>query len=63
MSAGLATASSAVHPPLASLAGKRCLVTAGAQGIGLAITRALLAAGARVCVTCFSSVAAADKRL
>ena len=46
--------------PPSPLLGKRCLVTAGAQGIGLAISRALLAAGARVCVHCHSSVAAAD---
>ena len=45
---------------MTSLSGKRCLVTAGAQGIGLAISRALLAAGARVCVHCHGSVAAAD---
>ena len=33
-----------------SFAGKRVLVTAGADGIGLAITRAFAAAGARVFV-------------
>lgn len=45
--------------PTGSLEGKRVLVTAGAQGIGLAISRALLEAGARVCVQYFSSAATA----
>jgi len=36
--------------PTAKLHGKRALVTAGAQGIGLAITRALMAAGCDVFV-------------
>jgi 3-oxoacyl-[acyl-carrier protein] reductase len=44
---------------LSKLAGKRALVTAGAQGIGLAITRALLAAGCDVFVHYRSSAAAA----
>jgi 3-oxoacyl-[acyl-carrier protein] reductase len=37
------------------LHGKRVLVTAGGQGIGLAITKALLEAGCEVCVHYFSS--------
>jgi 3-oxoacyl-[acyl-carrier protein] reductase len=44
---------------LEHLAGKRALVTAGAQGIGLAITQALLAAGCEVFVHYRSSAAAA----
>ena len=45
--------------PVGVLEGKRALVTAGAQGIGLAISRALLTAGARVCVHYFTSASAA----
>jgi 3-oxoacyl-[acyl-carrier protein] reductase len=47
----------------ATLAGKRALVTAGAQGIGLAITQALRAAGCGVFVHYRSSAAAAAKLL
>ncbi|HEY0946433.1 MAG TPA: SDR family oxidoreductase [Opitutaceae bacterium] len=50
-------------PPSAStsrLVGKRALITAGAQGIGLAVTRALLAAGCDVFVHYRSSAAAAQ---
>jgi 3-oxoacyl-[acyl-carrier protein] reductase len=47
-----------MHNP-AKLAGKRALVTAGAQGIGLAISRHLLAAGCDVFVHYHSSAAAA----
>jgi 3-oxoacyl-[acyl-carrier protein] reductase len=42
-----------------SLKGKRALVTAGAQGIGLAISRALLGAGCDLAVHYFSSAEAA----
>jgi len=45
--------------PFPKLAGKRALVTAGAQGIGLAISRHLLAAGCDVFVHYHSSGAAA----
>lgn len=44
----------------AKLHGKRALITAGAQGIGLAITRALMAAGCDVFVHYRSSGAAAE---
>jgi 3-oxoacyl-[acyl-carrier protein] reductase len=44
---------------LQKLRGKRALVTAGAQGIGLAITRALIAAGCDVFVHYRTSAAAA----
>ncbi len=44
----------------AKLSGKRALVTAGAQGIGLAISEALLEAGCEVFVHYHSSVAGAD---
>ena len=44
------------------LHGKRALVTAGAQGIGLAISRQLLAAGCEVFVHYRSSAAAAAWR-
>ena len=44
---------------MSKLLGKRALVTAGAQGIGLAITRQLLAAGCDVFVQYHSSEAAA----
>lgn len=43
------------------LNGKRALVTAGAQGIGLAISRALLDAGCKVAVHYFSSADAANE--
>ena len=43
------------------LNGKRALVTAGAQGIGLAISRALLDAGCRVAIHYFSSSDTANK--
>jgi len=43
------------------LNGKRALVTAGAQGIGLAISRALLDAGCSVAVHYFSSADAANE--
>ena len=43
------------------LNGKRALVTAGAQGIGLAISRALLDAGCNVAVHYFSSADAANE--
>jgi len=43
------------------LNGKRALVTAGAQGIGLAISRALLDAGCHVVVHYFSSADAANE--
>ncbi|MDF7807856.1 SDR family oxidoreductase [Pontiellaceae bacterium B12219] len=42
------------------LNGKRALVTAGAQGIGLAISKALLAEGCNVAVHYFSSADAAN---
>jgi 3-oxoacyl-[acyl-carrier protein] reductase len=42
------------------LNGKRALVTAGAQGIGLAISKALLDKGCRVAVHYFSSADAAE---
>ena len=48
---------------LAQLAGKRVLVTAGAQGIGLAITQALLAAGCEVLVHYRTSATAAAELL
>lgn len=41
--------------PIASLRGRRALVTAGAQGIGLAIVRHLLAGGAHVAIHAHSS--------
>jgi len=47
-------------PDRSKLAGKRALVTAGAQGIGLAISRHLLAAGCDVFVHYRSSGAAAQ---
>jgi 3-oxoacyl-[acyl-carrier protein] reductase len=47
-----------MHPP-EKLSGKRALVTAGAQGIGLAISRHLLAAGCDVFVHYLSSADAA----
>lgn len=40
---------------MSKLSGKRALVTAGGQGIGLAITRELLAEGCDVCMHYFSS--------
>jgi 3-oxoacyl-[acyl-carrier protein] reductase len=40
---------------MGQLTGKRALVTAGGQGIGLAITKALVKAGCDVCVHYFSS--------
>jgi 3-oxoacyl-[acyl-carrier protein] reductase len=43
------------------LKGKRALVTAGAQGIGLAISRALLDNGCKVAVHYFSSADAANE--
>lgn len=43
------------------LNGKRALVTAGAQGIGLAISRALLDAGCKVAVHYFSSADTANE--
>lgn len=43
------------------LNGKRALVTAGAQGIGLAIVKALLAEGCRVAVHYFSSADTAEQ--
>ena len=43
------------------LNGKRVLVTAGAQGIGLAISRALLDRGCNVAVHYFSSADAANE--
>jgi 3-oxoacyl-[acyl-carrier protein] reductase len=43
----------------ASLKGKRVLVTAGAQGIGLAISQAMVAAGCEVFVHYYSSATAA----
>ena len=43
------------------LKGKRALVTAGAQGIGLAISRRLLDAGCKVVVHYFSSADAANE--
>ncbi len=43
------------------LKGKRALVTAGAQGIGLAISRALLDAGCNVAVHYFSSADTANQ--
>jgi 3-oxoacyl-[acyl-carrier protein] reductase len=46
--------------PGTKLAGKRALVTAGAQGIGLAISRQLLAAGCDVFVHYHRSAAAAQ---
>jgi 3-oxoacyl-[acyl-carrier protein] reductase len=46
--------------PIAKLAGKRALVTAGAQGIGLAISRQLLAAGCDVFVHYRSSATPAQ---
>src|SRR5712671_292700 len=46
-------------PPMHKLKGKRALVTAGAQGIGLAISRQLLAAGCDVFVHYRSSADAA----
>jgi 3-oxoacyl-[acyl-carrier protein] reductase len=51
----------AVMLPLSvsKLQGKRALITAGAQGIGLAISRSLLAAGCQVFVHYRSSAAAA----
>jgi 3-oxoacyl-[acyl-carrier protein] reductase len=45
--------------PTSRLLGKRALVTAGAQGLGLAITRHLLAAGCDVFVHYFTSAGAA----
>lgn len=47
--------------PEARLAGKRAVVTAGAQGIGLAISRALLEAGCAVFAHYHSSAAEAGK--
>jgi len=49
----------APRPPGIGLHGKRALVTAGAQGIGLAISRQLLAAGCDVFVHYRTSAAAA----
>jgi 3-oxoacyl-[acyl-carrier protein] reductase len=46
---------------MGSLRGKRALVTAGAQGIGLAVSRALLAEGCRVAVHYFSSAGTANE--
>ena len=43
------------------LKGKRALVTAGAQGIGLAISRALLDEGCKIAVHFFSSADAANE--
>lgn len=43
------------------LNGKRALVTAGAQGIGLAISKALLAEGCNIAVHYFSSADAANQ--
>jgi 3-oxoacyl-[acyl-carrier protein] reductase len=48
-------------PALGKLHGKRALVTAGAQGIGLAISRTLLAAGCDVVVHYRQSRAAAEE--
>src|SRR5437660_12384430 len=48
------------HPLLSKLRGKRVLITAGAQGIGLATTRALIAAGCDVFVHYHSSVKDAE---
>lgn len=51
-----------VHmPPTPKLLGKRALVTAGAQGIGLAISRHLIAAGCDVFVHYRSSSAGAQE--
>lgn len=46
---------------MGSLTGKRAVVTGGASGIGEAISRALLALGAEVCVHYHSSEAAARR--
>ncbi len=46
---------------MGSLTGKRAVVTGGASGIGAAISTALLAAGAEVCVHYHSSEAAARR--
>jgi len=48
------------NPSASRLAGKRAIVTAGAQGIGLAVSRALLDAGCSVFVHYHSSAAAAQ---
>ncbi len=46
---------------MGNLTNKRILVTAGAQGIGEAITRSMLAAGAKVAIHYFSSAETAKK--
>lgn len=46
---------------MGNLSGKRALVTAGGQGIGLAISKALIQAGCDVCIHYFSSAVDVDR--